>query len=173
MDTISAINKDFDDFIDPLFEREGGYSNRAADRGGPTNLGVTQATFTDWLHKHARPWRSVRTIKVLEAKQIYFEEYWSPAKCAVLPPKLREIQFDSAVNHGPFRAIVLLQAACGTTQDGLFGSMTLKAALSMDEDLLLARYVVMRYRFYAQIVRKDRSQLANLVGWLNRMEHFG
>ena len=32
-----------DDLIDSLIDREGGYSNHPADRGGPTNYGITEA----------------------------------------------------------------------------------------------------------------------------------
>lgn len=163
----------FDSFIGPLLEREGGYSNRKADRGGPTNRGVTQKNYHAWLRKHAMPERSIRLITIEEATRLYFEEYWTPASCDKLPPKLREIQFDAAVNHGPNRAGLLLQEAAGAKQDGDIGSKTLRAVSLMSEDLLLARYVIMRYRFYGAIIGRDKTQLANISGWMNRMEHFG
>ena len=34
---------DVDELIDELIEREGGYVNHPADRGGPTKFGITEA----------------------------------------------------------------------------------------------------------------------------------
>ena len=34
-----------------VFENEGGYSNKPADPGGPTNFGITQRTLAAW-RKH-------------------------------------------------------------------------------------------------------------------------
>ena len=36
-------NANIDDLIEDLVEREGGYVNHPADRGGPTNWGITEA----------------------------------------------------------------------------------------------------------------------------------
>lgn len=166
---------EFDDLIGPLLEREGGdkYTNRKGDRGGPTKFGVTQTEFSAWLSKHGKPYRDVSTITQDEAVKVYFEDYWTPANCAALPTVLREIQFDSAVQHNPRRAIILLQQAAGATQDGKFGAATLKAVFGMNPDLLLYRYIVMRYRFYGEIIARDPSQDTNIDGWLRRMRAFG
>ena len=70
------------------------------------------------------------------------------------------------------RAVILLQSAAGATQDGAFGPATLRAVFAMNQDLLYFRYIAARYRFYGAIIERDRSQLANIVGWMNRMETF-
>jgi len=31
-----------------LIEREGGFSNHPADKGGPTKYGITQQTLSEW-----------------------------------------------------------------------------------------------------------------------------
>lgn len=166
---------EFDDLIGPLLEREGGgkYTNRKADRGGPTTFGVTQRVFSEWLASHGRTYRDVRSLTQDVATQIYFELYWKNANCPALPPNIREVHFDSAVNHGVGRAAKLLQAAAGATQDGVIGPGTLRQVFGMSDMLLLYRYIVMRYRFYGQIIARDDSQMANIDGWLRRMEHFG
>lgn len=164
---------EFDDLIGPLLEREGGYSNRKADRGGPTNMGVTQRVFDEWLGSHGKPVRDVKTLTRDEAVSLYFELYWKKSNCHALPPAVREIHFDAAVNHGVVRAAKLLQDAAGATADGVIGKATLAAVFAMPPLLLLARYAVMRYRFYGKIIARDKSQLENISGWLNRMEHFG
>ena len=163
---------DFNNLIGPLLVREGGYSRRIADRGGATNFGITQDTYWHWLKKQGLPWADVVGITKEDAINIYHNLYWIPANCEAIPDKLRDIHFDSAVQHGVGRAIMLLQQAAGATADGAFGPATLSAVFNIGEDLLLYRYIAARYRFYGQIVNKDRTQVANIVGWLNRMEGF-
>ena len=163
---------EFDELIDGLIRREGGYVDHSADRGGATNFGITQRVFTDWLESRGRGRRDVKTLKRDEAVTIYFELYWQPSQCPALPASVRDIHFDAAVNHGPRRAALLLQAACGATQDGAIGRRTIAAATAMPADLLRMRYIVARYRFYGQIVKRDRSQVAFIVGWFGRMEEF-
>ena len=40
---------EFDQLVDRVLEREGGYVNHPDDRGGPTNYGITQRVYSDWL----------------------------------------------------------------------------------------------------------------------------
>ena len=43
---------DVEELIDELIEREGGYANHPADRGGPTRFGITEAVAR--AHGYAR-----------------------------------------------------------------------------------------------------------------------
>lgn len=162
----------FDGLIGPLLDREGGYVNHASDRGGATNYGITQTTYSAWRGKHGMAWLDVRNLKKDDARAIYRETYWIPAKCDEVPEALREVHFDAAVNHGVRRAVLLLQEAAGVNQDGAIGDKTLAAIAEMDSRLLKSRYVNARYAFYGAIVARDRSQLVFIVGWLNRMANF-
>lgn len=167
---------EFDDLIGPLLDREGGYSNRKADRGGPTNFGITQRVLDDWAAAHADQWgaghKDVRSLTRDQAVGIYYDRYWKASNCEALPTRLREVHFDAAVQHGPARAVILLQQAAGATQDGVFGPATLRAVFAMNAELLFYRYLVMRYRFYGDIIERDPSQDANIDGWMRRMEKF-
>mgnify|MGYP000105993620 CR=1 FL=1 len=163
---------EFDDLIGGILAREGGYSNHPDDRGGPTNYGITQRVYGDWLASKGQQFRSVRDLTKEEARQIYFDLYWKNSNCEALPPAVRDVHFDAAVNHGVRRAGLLLQAAAGATQDGIVGPQTLKAAFAISQDLLRMRYIVARYRFYGDIVSRDRTQIAFIVGWLKRMREF-
>lgn len=162
----------FDELIDPLLDREGGYVSHPADRGGATNYGITQRVLTNWQSARARGYKDVRGITRDEASEIYRTLYWNAARCDELPDAIREIHFDAAVNHGPTRANKLLQAAAGVTQDGVIGEQTMAAVAEMDGRLLKARYLAARYRFYGDIINRDRSQLVFMAGWMNRMKHF-
>lgn len=160
---------EFDALIGPLLQREGGYVDHKDDRGGATNYGITQRVYSDWSGISGR---DVRAMQKGEAVKIYFDLYWKPAKCEQLPEQIREIHFDSAVNHGVGRAVKLLQSALGVTVDGVIGGKTIGAADAMDYALLKARYTVERYKFYGGIVARDKSQLVFIVGWMNRMLEF-
>jgi lysozyme family protein len=162
----------FEMLLAEVLKREGGYTNHPNDRGGATNLGIIQRVYTDWLAKHGRPYADVRGITRDEAAAIYLENYWIPAKTDLIPAAVRDIHFDSAVNHGVGRAAKLLQAAAGVEQDGSIGPVTLAAAGSLAPALLRAKYIAARYRFYGQIINRDRSQLAFIAGWMNRMAEF-
>lgn len=162
----------FDEAIKRLLKREGGYVNHKSDRGGATNHGITQATFSDWLSRHGQGWRDVKSLTLNEAAKIYQDNYWTPAKCDLLPDIVREIHFDAAVNHGVSRAAKLLQQAVGVNDDGIIGPATLRAIANTSNGYMLARYAAVRYRFYGEIIKRDRSQLVFITGWMDRMSGF-
>lgn len=164
--------KGYDELVKRILRREGGYSNRKADRGGPTNMGVTQRTYDAWLASKGLPPRDVRLLTYDEAWEIYRYEYWRPAQCDALPDDVRDIHFDAAVNHGIRRAAKLLQEAAGVKQDGDIGPITLAAVAGADPEKLRLRYTNARYRFYGDIIERDKTQLENISGWMNRMEEF-
>lgn len=163
---------EFETLVNRVLKREGGFVDIKADRGGATNYGITQRTYTMWRNDHGLGYMDVRNITQAEARAIYLDNYWKPARCDDLPAEIRDIHFDAAVNHGVNRATLLLQEASMVEQDGNIGKVTLSAALGMAPGYLRARYIAARYRFYSQIVARDRSQLAFIVGWLNRMSDF-
>lgn len=163
---------EFDDAVARVLKREGGYVNHAHDRGAATNYGITQRVYTMWRNDYGLGYMDVRNISRSEAKAIYLERYWRPACCDALPPAVRDIHFDAAVNHGVKRAALLLQEAAQVDQDGHIGPQTIGACEAMAPTFLRARYIAARYRFYGEIVNRDRSQLVFIVGWLNRMAEF-
>lgn len=162
----------FDDLINQLLDREGGFVSHKADRGAATNLGITQRTYTMWRNDHGGTYKDVRDITKSEAKAIYRANYWDAARCDELPEAVREIHFDTAVNSGVKRANKMLQAAAGVDQDGIIGNQTMAAVAEMDGRLLKARYLNARFAFYSDIINRDRSQLVFMAGWMNRLKHF-
>lgn len=163
---------EFEQLVERVLDREGGYVNHPDDRGGPTNYGITQRIYGDWLASKGQLFRNVRDMTKAEARQIYFELYWKNSKANALPSNVQEVHFDAAINHGVRRAALLLQAAAAATQDGAIGPKTLAAVAAMDKDLLLMRYLVLRYRFYGDIIKRDRKQLSFITGWLDRIREF-
>lgn len=166
------MKTDFDALVADVLQREGGYVDHPADRGGPTNRGITQRVYDEWRHTQKLAPRSVKLLTQDEAFHIYFRNYWAAARCMHVPPEVRAIHFDAAVNHGVTRAVKLLQSAAQVTADGAIGPVTLAAVAAMPPALLRARYLAARYRFYGDIIQRDRSQLAFMAGWMARMAEF-
>lgn len=151
---------------------EGGWSNDPADPGGPTNRGITLATYAAWRRRQitsqSRPGlvAELRTIPASTVETIYREAYWRAARCHVLPAPVALMQFDTAVNQGPLRAVLILQEALDVTIDGEIGPRTLAAVLAADQIALLKAIAAIRRRRY----RQTRNFARFGRGWLNRVE---
>jgi len=115
--------------IDDLIIREGGYVNHLGDKGGPTKYGITESVAR--AHGYNGNMQDLpRDI----AERIYLETYYIKTGIArVRHPALAEELLDSAVLHGPSRAISWLQQAlnaledAGLLTDGELGPKTLAA----------------------------------------------
>lgn len=165
----------FDYCLNFVLEREGGYSNDSVDRGGATHYGITQTTFDAYRKEAGLLTRSVFSITPDEVKGLYRVKYWTQAKCGLLPEPLDLYVFDSAVNHGPRRAVKLLQRALGVDDDGLIGPKTVEA---IHEEIKAGRlpelcrnFLAIRQDFYDQIIDSDPTQKKFANGWANRLEH--
>ncbi len=95
--------------LDELIEREGGYVDHPADRGGPTRYGITEAV------AQAHGFRgSMRHLPRDEAAAIYRRLYWLRPRfdaVAERSPRLAAELFDTGVNMGPAVAATFLQRA--------------------------------------------------------------
>lgn len=152
-------------------EIEGGVSDHPDDRGGLTNHGVTQETYNDWRTDHGLPERPVTEITEDEISAVYHEKYWVEAECDRWWWPLSLAVFDAAVQHGPPRAIRLLQEAAGAKVDGDVGPETIGKVAEMDRDLLLHELMWNRLEYYGRIVQDDESQAVFLLGWIQRMKN--
>ena len=111
---------------------EGGFVDHPADPGGRTNRGVTQRVYNAWRARQGLPGRDVKHIGEAEVHAIYESGYWVPPRCDLLAQPLDLVQFDTAVNMGPGRAVRFLQQAVGCGVDGDFGPATERAVLACD-----------------------------------------
>ncbi len=82
---------------------EGGWSDHAADPGGKTMYGITEAVYHDWLKSKGKGVRPVRSITRAEAEDIYFKRYWEPAGGPTLAIGVDLATYDAAVNSGVSR----------------------------------------------------------------------
>jgi lysozyme family protein len=171
------------DAIDDILRREGGFVNHPADRGGPTNFGVTQRTLSAWLGRPATL-DDVRNLTREEARKIYENEYLHRPKIdRISDQALREQVLDAAVLHGPATAVKMLQRALGVDDDGAIGPDTLSALGGADAAAIGRRFTMQRIRFIGGIITDDpalrrakeagfRLQAEFAKGWLNRVTEF-
>lgn len=125
------MNANFARSLASVLRHEGGYSNHPDDKGGPTNLGITLATFRKWVKKDG----TVADLKAMtreQAAKCYRAVYWNGIKGDDLPGGIDYATFDYCVNSGQGRAAKALQGVLGVEQDGLIGPVTLAAARAAD-----------------------------------------
>lgn len=101
----------YDEAIRRVLKHEGGYVNDPADPGGPTNYGITLATYRANGFPKATA-ADVRSMPIAHAMAIYRPRYWNPLGDS-LPAGVDYVWFDYAVNSGPARATRVLRAVCG------------------------------------------------------------
>lgn len=168
------------ELTEPILAREGGYVDRADDKGGPTNFGVTLETFRAYMNNNdALIAADLKKIDRETARDILWREFVEkPGIDKIQNEKLRARVADASVNHSPRQAIKFLQRALGVGVDGVIGNVTLAALPNLDASKLIANLDAERLRFYSLIARKDThdrdgdhipDQLENLPGWINRM----
>lgn len=154
---------------------EGGHVNDPTDKGGETNHGISDrrdgvADGKTDVNGDGKPDTLIRDLTPGQAGQIYLRDYWQPAHCDQWPDGVSLFVFDSAVQHGVKKAVQLLQAAVGVDADGIVGPKTLNAVKWANPEWLLARCLVRRSRYYADIIKSNPSQGKYLNGWFNRLE---
>jgi lysozyme family protein len=168
-----------DKIISDIIKKEGGFVNLKQDRGGATKWGVTQSTLTDWLGREATI-EDVKNLSQDDAFEIFYRLYYQGPHIDTLPEAIQPIITDMAVNHGPKKAIKLLQeviSACGIVIgiDGICGTGTAKAAHKLWGVIgsdMINKLVMRRLAFYESIVKNDASQRIFLAGWRNRANSF-
>ena len=165
---------------DTLSRWEGGYVNHPADRGGPSNMGITQRTLAAFRGRPVTA-DAVRTLSRAEAVTIYRQRYWSTTGVDRLPEPLQPVVFDSAVNLGPGTAVRLLQQALGdlgapVTVDGGLGSGTATTAARLVAERgagpVVNAVCDRRQQRYDAIVAADPAQACFRAGWRRRGDSF-
>lgn len=158
----------FKNIINNLVELEGGKSNLSYDKGGKTNLGITQYTYNNWNKKHNKPLKDVYKITRQEADQIYKEEYWNIIKGDQLPPNVAHIMLSQALLDGPQDSIRLVQKLLGLKVDGIMGSDTINKIkrLTVNGDIKLATAIANK-QIYRLKTDEDADKFGK--GWNSRV----
>jgi lysozyme family protein len=188
------MSDSFDHFLPQLLQREGGatYTNRAADRGGPTKYGVTARKLGEY-RRLGRPATAdeVRQLTEGEARALYRAEFWAGPgfdRVATVSARIAEELLDTGVNMGagvPGRWLQQSLNACNRRGrdwpdievDGQLGERTLSALRSLlarrghraGEDLVLKCLNGLQFGRYWSILQAggpNGDQEENFVGWI-------
>ena len=133
----------FDKAFELLIGHEGGFQNDSRDRGNWTSgkIGVGQLKGTKYgISAMSYPGEDIANLTLERAKQIYARDFWGKSGADLVPDVLRYDVFDTAVNSGVKRAVMLLQRALGVKDDGILGPVTRQAIIKMDPYRLLVRF---------------------------------
>lgn len=132
----------FEDAVEIVLDFEGGYVFDANDPGGETKFGISKRAYPQW---------DIKNLTKEKAISIYKHDYWDPVGCDKLPPALRLLVFDCAVNQGQTVARKLLQKALGVIQDGILGPVTFDALKDINEMQIVDRYAKARLDRYTSL----------------------
>jgi hypothetical protein len=182
--------------IDALIEREGGYADHPADKGGPTCFGITEAVAR--ANGYAGP---MYQLPREEAAAIYRRLYWSRPRFDEIAGRSGRIAaelFDTGVNMGPAVAATFLQRALTALNrngkdypdlvpDGRIGGVTLAALdtflrirggsppvglgggdqqRTSGETVLLRALEALQGERYLRLAERRPANEAFLYGWL-------
>jgi lysozyme family protein len=174
--------QDIGALLDELIEREGSYVNHAADRGGPTRFGITEAVAR--AHGYGG---AMAELPRDEAAAIYRRLYWLRPKfdeIAKRSTKLAAELFDTGANMGPAVAATFLQRALTALNrngkdypdlvpDGRIGERTLQALDAFlairggsGETVLLRAIEALQGERYLRLAERRPANEAFLYGWL-------
>ena len=146
----------FDEVIEKIKEREGGYVNDAKDPGGETKFGISHNT-----HREV----DIANLTWKKAKDIYRNKYWDECKVGQLPDKLRPMFMDTIVLHGTQKGTKMLQKALGVNADGRVGPNTIRVANSQNALTLVENMAQRRLAHY----RKQPTYKRFGKGWEARV----
>jgi len=140
----------YDESLKAVLEWEGGYTNDAADPGGPTNWGITIFDARMYWKADATA-VDVRQMPLSVAKEIYRSKYWDAMRCDEMPPGVDYCAFDYGVNSGISRSAKILQRLLGVTVDGKIGNETLEALVQADPKSIIASMCDERLAFLKRL----------------------
>jgi lysozyme family protein len=174
---------DIDRLLEDVIEREGGFVDHPADRGGATCFGVTEAVARAHGYRGA-----MRHFPRDEALAIYRRLYWLRPRfdqVARRAPRVAAELFDTGVNMGPAVAATFLQRAltalnrqgkdfADLVPDSRVGPATLAALDGFldargargGETVLLRALEALQGERYLRLAERRPANEAFLYGWL-------
>lgn len=154
--------------MDIMMKLEGGKSDLKSDRGGRTNLGVTQREFDKFREKQGLPRKDVFNITKQEAQQVYKIGYWDVIKGNELPLNVAHAMFSYALTDGPQDSVRFVQRLLGVEVTGFMGPKTKQAIwnASKNGDKKLTERILNK-----QIARYENDEQEQFQkGWVNRVK---
>ena len=163
---------DFKPAFEAMIRNEGGFVNHkvAGDRGGQTFAGIARN-----FHPHWEGWALLDRNETDNPNltqmvfDFYKAQFWDRIKGDdIKQQRIGESIFDFAVNAGVPVAAKLAQLIVDTTPDGIIGPQTIEKLNKAEPELFVSKYALAKITRYTEIVKRDRSQIKFLMGWINR-----
>jgi type VI secretion system secreted protein VgrG len=168
--------------IDYVFKNEGGYSDDPSDKGGMTNMGITQEDLTRWRGKAVSE-ADMQALTPMEAKRIYYFWWWQPLSLdQVFDQNVATAIFDAAVSLGVPSAVKCLQCVLNTVSaqknaplkplvvDGVVGPLTLQTLNLGQPDAIITALSGTMHEAYESIAEHNPALDKFLDGWLSRAD---
>ena len=159
--------------FEPAFEimmaNEGGYklTNNPHDRGGQTYAGISRKFWPSW-----QGWAFVDRGEIPPTQLVrafYKTNFWDVVRGdTITDNRIASSIFNFAVNTGVKVAVKLAQIVVGVTPDGSLGEKTLAALNASPASTFIPNYTLAKIARYRDIVKRDRTQIKFLLGWINR-----
>jgi len=159
-----------------LFLSEGLFVNDPADRGGPTNRGVTLSTWRNvGFDKDGDSDIDIDDIRLLtpdDALMVLKKFYWDRWRADELNhQKVANILVDWLWCSGKW-GILIPQRILGVPVDGIVGPVTIQAVNRANPYRFLIQIYNTRVTFILDIIKRDPSQKRFEKGWFNRLNAF-
>ena len=163
-----------DQIISGIIQREGGFVDTPADKGGPTKYGITLKTLRAFRNDPSLTATDVAALTVTEADTILRTNYVDrPGFNLITDGQIRAFMVDWGVNSGPATAIRQMQAILpDCVVDGILGQNTAKLVNDSDPTQLLNQLIDERLAFVQHLVAESPNQKQFLAGWTNRINSF-
>jgi lysozyme family protein len=166
----------FELFAPKLLRLEGLYNNDPADRGGPTNMGITLATWKQVGYDKdqdgiidKQDLRQLSREDVLHILRIHYWDRWHADE--IKNQALAEMLVDWLWSSGRW-GITIPQRLLGLREDGIVGPRTLKKINEVNPNRFLLQIYNARVSFILNIIRSDPTQKRFERGWFNRLNDF-
>ena len=102
----------FESWFERTIEHEGGFVNDPDDKGGATNFGITQETYSEFKERKVTV-DEVENMTIEDAKEFYLD-FFNKLGVNNVPKSLHRGYSDAAVNLGRGGATKVMQMACNT-----------------------------------------------------------
>lgn len=165
-----------------ILKHEGGYVNHPSDKGGPTNKGITQATWNKYALSDTNKEPTLDNLKKLsddDATKIYLKRYWEPKGfCKIIDERVSLMIYDWTITSGgaikQVQKLLVNDFDQKITVDGGIGNETINAINNIQEqDKLLKKLTEVRKKYYTDLTYTDgekNDQDVFLKGWLDRVD---
>lgn len=140
--------------LEKLIIREGGFVDHPADRGGPTNFGVTMPTLAAY-RKRPVTRDDIVNLTVEEAANVYRNMYMEPLRLYQADGPLYDLLVDASVHHGVSRVLNWITEIN-----------------TLDREVLYREILKRRFQLIGNLITNRPSQSVFAKGWMNRLVEF-